>query len=202
MKTTICFSLLLSLTVISCTNSGPNSQSHADTSASSSTSARPAPDVEAFVTKAITGGMLEVELGKLAQDKALNKRVKAFGKMMVTDHSKAGEELKALAAKKNISLPGSLTDEQTKEVNQLEEKSGVDFDKSYLKKMLADHRQDIKEFQDQAKKGTDDELKAFAAKMLDVLKTHFDSARSVNKEVKATVDPGDITDGISTLPLR
>jgi putative membrane protein len=62
----------------------------------------------AFVTEAAMGGMAEVDLGKLASEKATNDKVKAFGHRMATDHAKAGDELKSLAASKQITVPPSI----------------------------------------------------------------------------------------------
>ncbi len=71
-------------------------------------------DAKEFVKEAATGGMMEVELGKIAQEKGKSQQVKDFGKMMVDDHSKANADLKDLASKKNIEVPDSLTDDQKK----------------------------------------------------------------------------------------
>lgn len=195
--------IVSSFLVWSCNNSGRNNAAGTDTIINAdSTAASVDTDVSDFAGKAAIGGMLEVELGKLAQAQGMNNRVKAFGKMMVDDHTKAGEELRTLAAKKNISVPASLPEDQLKEVADLKGKSGVDFDKSYIKKMLRDHRHDIGEFDKMAKEGSDPEMKEYAAKTLPVLKMHLDSAKAINKEVKASVDPGDITDGIEVYPQR
>lgn len=196
--------LAVSILVWSCNNSGKNSAKSTDTTAHSDSTAVSKTGAEAveFACNATTGGLLEVELGKIAQKQGVNKRVRAFGSMMVNDHAKAGEELKALAAKKNISLPVTLAPGQLKEAEKLKRKRGVDFDKSYLKMMLDDHKHNISEFEKMAKEGSDADLKAYAAKTLPVLKTHLDSARSINKVVKASVDSGNITDGIEVNPLK
>ncbi len=63
-----------------------------------------------FVMKAAQGGMLEVQLGQLASDKASSQDVKDFGAKMVTDHGKAGDELKSIATTKGLTLPDKLDD--------------------------------------------------------------------------------------------
>lgn len=65
-----------------------------------------------FAVNAANGGMAEVALGDLAQQKASNAEVKSFAATMVKDHSKANEELKALAAAKNITLPAAPGEEK------------------------------------------------------------------------------------------
>src|SRR6266498_3785328 len=61
-----------------------------------------------FMTGVADVSMTEVKLGQLAQEKGSNARIKAFGQMMVNDHSKANDELKSLAGKKNVSLPTNI----------------------------------------------------------------------------------------------
>src|SRR5437660_1034419 len=63
---------------------------------------------EIFAKKAAAGGMAEVKLGQLAEERASNPAVKNFGRRMVQDHSKAGNELKSAASKENIELPGEM----------------------------------------------------------------------------------------------
>jgi putative membrane protein len=132
-----------------------------------------------FVKDAASGGMMEVELGKYAEENALNPRVKSFGEMMVRDHSKANEELRSIATNKNIELPGAGEDKHEHMLTDLQKKTGKDFDKAYMKMMVDDHQKDIDEFQKQAENSNDPDLKAFASKCLPILQTHLDSAKSI-----------------------
>lgn len=137
-----------------------------------------------FVMEAASGGLMEVELGRLAQQKASNARVKEFGSMMVTDHSKANDELKSLAQSKGITLPGTMTDKHQKHVKDLGEKSGADFDKAYMNMMVDDHKEDVDKFEDCSKDSKDADLKAFATKTLPVLQKHLADAKSIKDAVK------------------
>src|SRR5277367_129844 len=114
----------------------------------------------AFYKKAAEGGMAEVELGKLAQEKSSNPSVKDFGAMMVRDHSAANNKLNSIAESKNIALPTSPSVLQMGTKSKLEVLSGTTFDKSYIKGMVKDHQEDIKEFQDEAANGQDSEARA------------------------------------------
>ena len=100
-----------------------------------------------FLKKAAEGGLAEVELGQLAQQKASSEEVKKFGERMVTDHTKANDELKAVAQKENVELPQepSAKDKATKA--RLEKLSGAQFDQAYMKDMVKDHRTDVSEFE-------------------------------------------------------
>ena len=128
---------------------------------------------ESFYKKAAEGGLAEVELGKLAQDKSPTQSVKEFGSMMIKDHSAANEKLKAIAEAKSLKLPTSPSVGQMATKTKLEVLSGKTFDKSYIKGMVADHKEDIKEFQKEASTGQDADAKAYAAATLPTLKAHL-----------------------------
>jgi len=135
-----------------------------------------------FVNKAATGGMEEVELGNLAQQKATNQRLKDFGKMMVDDHTKANDELKTLAAKKSIDVPTAVTDDQRKDIDKLSKKSGADFDKAYENMMVDDHKKDIDEFKKAENKVNDNDIKNFAINTLPTLEKHLDSIQAIKSK--------------------
>ena len=137
-----------------------------------------------FAVKAADGGMLEVQLGTLALTKASSPEVKQFAQMMVDDHSNANNELKALAQQKNISLPTVLGDDHQKKFDNLNEKSGADFDKEYMDLMVTDHKKDIKEFEDEGKDGKDPDLKAWADGKIATLRHHLEMAERTQESVK------------------
>ena len=136
-----------------------------------------------FMVKAASGGMLEVELGKLAQSNAGRKGVKDFGAMMVEDHGKGGETLKTLAASKKIVLPDSVSNDQKKERDDLMKQHGSEFDRSYITLMVKDHKEDIDEFEKAARNVSDPEIRAFAQNALPMLHHHLDSAQSLDKKI-------------------
>lgn len=133
----------------------------------------------AFYKKAAEGGIAEVELGQLAQDKASSPNVKAFGAMMVADHSAANDKLKSVAAGKGIELPTSPSVGQMATKTKLEVLSGSTFDKSYIKGMVKDHEEDIKEFQQEAALGQDPDARAFAKATLPTLRAHLKKIQSI-----------------------
>lgn len=134
-----------------------------------------------FAVDAANGGMAEVELGQLAENKGTDAKVKEFGKMMVTDHTKANDELKALAASKNITLPAAPSEDRQKISRDLSAKSGKDFDKAYIDQMVKDHEKTVKLFEDGQKNVKDSEIKAFIEKTLPVLISHLDHVKSIDK---------------------
>lgn len=137
-----------------------------------------------FATEASSGGMMEVSLGQLAEQKASNPRVKAFGAMMVSDHSKANTELKNITDAKSFQVPSGLEQKHQKHIDDLSKKEGKDFDKAYMKMMTDDHEKDIKAFEKAAANSSDAAIKDFASRTLPVLRTHLDSARAILKSLK------------------
>lgn len=142
-------------------------------------------DESAFMVHAASGGMMEVELGRLAETQASHPEVKAFGKTMVTDHTKANEELKKLAADRNITLPATVGNDEQKHIDKLRKLSGHDFDKEYMRMMVDDHEKDVNHFRKAAKdEEFDPAIKAFASATLPVLEKHLEKARQVNDMVE------------------
>lgn len=137
-----------------------------------------------FAVEAASGGMMEVQLGELAQQKASSKAVKDFGAMMVRDHSKANDELKALAANKNITLPPAPGEDHMDHIKKLSEKSGKEFDKDYINMMVDDHQEDIDNFEKCSKDAKDADLKAFADKTLPTLREHLAAAKKIKDGMK------------------
>jgi len=140
-------------------------------------------DASDFAVAAANGGMMEVELGKIAEEKAMNKKVKDFGAMMVKDHSKANDELKAAAKAKDITLPAAMSDKCQKKLSELTQKQGADFDKAYADLMVSDHKDDIDEFKKEAEKGNDKDLSAWAKGKVPVLQHHLMVAEQTKKAV-------------------
>jgi len=137
------------------------------------------PDASNFAVNAANGSMMEVELGKIAQEKASSTRVKAFGEMMVKDHSEANQNLKSIATSLNIALPDSVSDDAKKEIDKIKKKKGRDFDKAYVDMMVEDHKKDIAEFRKCADQCSDSTIKSFAYNTLPVLEKHLDSIQAI-----------------------
>ena len=153
-----------------------------DTSNNATRSSAPADSATVmFMTKAASGGMMEVQLGQIAQDQAQDQRVKDFGSMMVRDHGKANDELKSLASAKNVTLSDSLMPEHKKHIDDLKKRKGSAFDRAYMSMMVSDHQKDIQEFEKASNNLSDGEVKGFATRTLPVLRAHLDSAQSISK---------------------
>lgn len=134
-----------------------------------------------FAKEAASGGLMEVELGNLAQQNASSDRVKAFGQMMVRDHSAANDELKRMAMAKNMMLSDSMMKKHRDHVASMRKMTGKSFDNHYMQMMVKDHTEDVQKFEKASTGSTDADLKAWAGKTLPILRMHLDSAKAINQ---------------------
>lgn len=137
-----------------------------------------------FADAAAIGGLMEVMMGKLAATNAESLVVKSLGAMMVTDHSKANDELKNWASRAGYTLPTSLDAEKQKMYDDLKAKKGKDFDKKYTDLMVSDHKEDVEAFKKEVSEGTEASLKSFAAKTLPTLEHHLQESEKAKNAVK------------------
>lgn len=138
-----------------------------------------------FVEKAAMAGMAEVEFGQLAQQKATSIPVRVFGERMVQDHSEANDELNVIASAKGIQVPDQLGQKHKATLQKLQKLSSREFDREYMKQMVADHQQSVSDFKKQVESGEDADLKGFAASSLPKLEEHLKTARSLSQAAKA-----------------
>ena len=158
----------------------------------------PGADVK-FLQKAAEDGLAEVELGQLAQQKALRDEVRQFGQRMAEDHAKANEQLKSVASAHHVSVPSALDRRHEREMNKLSQLVGGDFDRAYMSRMVSDHRKDVREFRKRANARSQTDVTRFAASTLPVLESHLQMARATNDIAQAPKRTGDRRTG-STKP--
>jgi putative membrane protein len=140
-------------------------------------------DLGDFARKAAFGGMTEVELGRLAVERASNARVKEFGQRMIDDHTQANTELRVAAREQGISLPMELDAEHRTAIDRFARLSGPAFDQAYMRDMVMDHEQDVAEFARAAQTPGDSPVKSFAVKALPTLQDHLKVARDVDGQL-------------------
>jgi putative membrane protein len=132
-----------------------------------------------FVHMASSGGLAEVQLGQLAAERATSPDVQQFGKRMVTDHTKANEELASIAERKNMPVATELDPKHQTMADNLAKLQGSAFDREYLMGQVADHEQAVALFKNQIKEGKDKDLKDFASKTLPTLEDHLKTVRAL-----------------------
>lgn len=147
-----------------------------------STGANAASD-DAFVKKAMQGGLAEVKLGELAQQRAQSPEVKEFAQHLVSEHQQANTELQQLAQTKNMKVETEVSGKHVQTMSRLEKVSGEEFDKKFMDAVVKEHKDDIKDFKKQAQKGKDAEVKDWAQKTLPALEKHLQMAQQVQQKV-------------------
>jgi predicted outer membrane protein len=93
-----------------------------------------------FVRDVALKNMAEIELSRMALDKAMSPDIKAFAQRMIDDHGAAGDKLKSVVSGHPIEWPGQLDDEHRESADKLAKKQGADFDREYVKAMVEGHQ--------------------------------------------------------------
>jgi len=139
-----------------------------------------------FVTNAAISDMYEIEAGKLAQQKSKTADVKAFGKMMVTDHTKMSAELKTAAASAaDVTVPAEMDERRQGMIDNLRQAPADQFDRVYLAQQVAAHDEALTLARTYADAGDNAALKAHAAKGAPMIQTHHENARKIESGMGA-----------------
>jgi len=134
-----------------------------------------------FIRGAAEGGMTEVALGKIAQSSGVREDVKKFGGQMVKDHGQANDELKAIAAKMNVSVPGKVSAKHQANIDKLSKVTGASFDTAYINDMVSDHQQDLSAFEKARTEVTNEELKKFIDDKVAMIRGHLEMAKKMKE---------------------
>ncbi len=138
-------------------------------------------------------GTAEIELGRLAQERATHPDVKEFGAMMVREHQETASELKPIAAKAatadSTTARNDARDDSRDKVEELSKLSGREFDKQYIDQMIDDHQKGIDDVEKKAENASNAEVKAWAAKTLPKLRQHLEHAKEIQNRLNTTDDP-------------
>jgi putative membrane protein len=95
---------------------------------------------EEFVRDVAMKNMAEIQLSRMALDKATDANIKTFAQMMVDQHGAAGDKLKSLVPAQGMEWPAQLDDEQRETADELGAKQGADFDRDYVEAMIESHQ--------------------------------------------------------------
>lgn len=131
-----------------------------------------------FLMKAAKGDNAEIMMGKLAQQKGQSAGVKKFGQTLVTDHTKAKNEVATLATSMSVSMPSDVMPDAQQAYDKLAQTNGAEFDRMFVSHMVEDHQKDIAAFTKEAKEH-DGKASSLAAKQLPTLKKHLAIAQSL-----------------------
>jgi putative membrane protein len=140
-------------------------------------SAGPAADTATVLSKLHHSNQMEIEAGKLAQERGQSKDVKSFGKTLVTDHTAADKKVLALAKTEKIDLPAETGKGDM--MDKLKSASGPDFDRTFAARMLDDHQNDVAEAKEARDRTSDAKLKALLGAIIPVLEKHREIAQKL-----------------------
>jgi putative membrane protein len=186
MKTTTTFIIAAILSISACKNENTNSNDPKDI-AEEHNEAKfdKAKEKDAqFLVDAAELDLMEIKLGELAQNQAVNDSVKELGKILLKDHQKSLKELQVLAGKKMVTIPSEITEKGRDSYNKLLEKKAAEFDEFYCDEMVKGHKDAIDKFEKGATDAEDVEIKNWANKQLPVLRTHLDKAMNYRDNLK------------------
>lgn len=125
-----------------------------------------------FAVAASSSNMLEIALGKLAQQKAIATEVKEWGKRMEQEHGQAEQQLQAIAERARITLPQMMGKEDRGIYDDIDDRKYFGFDKKYMRDLQELHKRTIARFADAAVKASSPGLRTYAAEMLPKLREH------------------------------
>jgi putative membrane protein len=140
--------------------------------------------IKEFVDDASAGSMMEVELGKIAQKKAMAQQVRDYGKMMEKDHGDASNKLKTALQTLSLNIPATLDKDHQDKVDNMNKKTGKEFDKEYIDEMVRDHKDDVEDFEDAQKNLPSGELRTWVENTLPVLRQHLIQAETLQEQLK------------------
>ncbi|WP_158884848.1 DUF4142 domain-containing protein [Rhodanobacter sp. L36] len=177
--------------------------------------ATPSAADKTFVQHAAADGMAEVQMGQMALGKTSNASLKDFAQHVVDDHTKANDQLKAIAASKQMTLPTGPDADAQKESKKLDALKGPAFDKAWTKAIVDNHKKAVKLFTTEAKDSKDDDLRKFAQATLPTLQSHLTMATQlaavpdardksmdqVMKSMTQSTDPTTVTPAVATTPV-
>jgi putative membrane protein len=144
-----------------------------------------------FVEEQLAMGTAEVELGRLAQQRATHADVKEFAAMMVRDHQMAADELRPIAARVNTGRETAGSGDHTEHrdlMEDLAELSGREFDRKYMEEMIDDHEKGVRELERRAENAADADVKQWASRTLPKMRERLERAKSVKETLDRAGD--------------
>jgi putative membrane protein len=141
-------------------------------------------DTSAFVSNASQSDMYEIQAAQIAQKRSKNPDIKAFAKMMVTDHTKSTKMMTPLVQAAGQAPADKLDDRRQGFIDHLNSASDADFDKTYVDQQVAAHNEALDLMNGYAKDGSDAGLKGGAAKIAPTVQTHLDKIKAIQAAMK------------------
>ncbi len=139
-------------------------------------------EVADFLIKSADARMMDAQVGLLAIEKGSNSTIRDFGQRMMNDHSVLLEKIKKLAIQRNISLPDQISSRKVDVHRNLSEENGLEFDRTFIKMIIADHERDLKLFK-KAAEYNDPDVSAFAKRYLPLIQSDLQKIKKIKLEL-------------------
>lgn len=137
-----------------------------------------------FVENHLKDGTREIELSRLAEERAMSPQVKEFARKVVQAHSQAGEDLRTLARTQNVEVEPDRDDVQNAR-EDLARHTGAEFDREYMDKMVDDHEKAVNDLEGHVD-SDNPQLRQYASANLPVVRQHLVEARQIQEQLKNT----------------
>jgi putative membrane protein len=137
----------------------------------------PHKDDNEFMMTAAHSDQNEIQQSKMALAKGVTGMAKEMADKMIADHTKSTADLKAIAAKKGVTLPTDMDAEHKAMAPAMEKLSGKEFETKYLAQMQVDHQKTANTMRAHEKMTQDADLKAFIGKTVPVVEQHLSMAK-------------------------
>jgi putative membrane protein len=142
-----------------------------------------------FARAAAMGGAAEVAFGRLASQRGQSPAIREFGERMVADHTRANDQLLALANTDRIALPKAPDAEHQAMLERLTKAQGNAFDRDYIHGQIVDHQMTAQLLGYEIGSGEDPQLKAFASQTLPVVLQHLRMAQRIDAQLSGAGEP-------------
>lgn len=144
--------------------------------------------INEFLQEAAMINEMQIDIGKMAQEKASNESVGIYGKLLYEDHSKALKDLMKIAQSRNMNISDTLDNEHSLKVAQLSVEEGHAFDRKFLEMMEDGHRKDIQKYENALTSISKSDVKAWIDNSLANLRNHLQKAQQLQNAAEADVD--------------
>jgi putative membrane protein len=139
-------------------------------------------EVADFLIKSADARMMDAQVGLLAIEKGSNATLRDFGQRMMNDHSVLLEKIKKLAIQRNITLPDQISSRKVDVHRTLSDENGREFDRTFIKMIIADHERDLKLFK-KAAEYKDPDVSAFAKRYLPLIQSDLQKIKKIKLEL-------------------
>jgi putative membrane protein len=138
-------------------------------------------EVTDFLIEAVDARMMDLAQGRLAKERGTTAAIREYGDLMINDQTRLLNELKIIAASKEIVLPSTISRKKEDALAELRDEEGEAFDEKFIRMMITDHRRDVSKFRT-ATSFDDGDVKTFATNNLPLIQSHLNKIEALEKK--------------------